>query len=200
MNDRYYYSTTGSDVLGPLPLSEIGSAIKNNTMTSDTMVCKEGEEKWTRYIAVVNRMNSRKNHLPARHLVKKKHDSLSGSKHFTVYHHPVYGYKAVKTGFSWPAFLFAPVWVLVKRLWLVACGLFFAAFILTTMADAGLYFLSRVLVVPIGLLVGIYGNEMAESKLLARGFKKVDHVYASTPDAALAKVARQNLNPSFNPS
>ena len=38
-------------------------------------------------------------------------------KTFKVYSHPIQGFKAVKVGFSWPAFFFGDLWMLVKRLW-----------------------------------------------------------------------------------
>jgi len=41
-------------------------------------------------------------------------------KTFNIYHHPIHGYEAVKVGFSWPAFFFAFIWMLLKRLWLHA--------------------------------------------------------------------------------
>jgi len=38
-------------------------------------------------------------------------------KKFRVYRHPTLGYKAVKIGFSWTAFLFGIFWILYHKLW-----------------------------------------------------------------------------------
>lgn len=41
-------------------------------------------------------------------------------KRFDVYIHPLLPQRIVKSGFSWPAFLIGPAWLLVKRLWMPA--------------------------------------------------------------------------------
>ena len=41
-------------------------------------------------------------------------------KAFAVYQHPTHGFEAVKRGFSWPAFFFGVIWMLIKKLWLLA--------------------------------------------------------------------------------
>ena len=41
-------------------------------------------------------------------------------KTFNVYHHPMYGFEAVKVGFSWPALFFGILWMMYKKLWLFA--------------------------------------------------------------------------------
>lgn len=41
-------------------------------------------------------------------------------KTFAVYQYPTRDFEAVKQGFSWPAFFFGPVWMLIKKLWLRA--------------------------------------------------------------------------------
>ncbi|MFN2267782.1 MAG: DUF2628 domain-containing protein, partial [Desulfonatronovibrio sp.] len=38
-------------------------------------------------------------------------------KTFKIFEHPDLGREAVKVGFSWPAFFFGIVWMLVKKLW-----------------------------------------------------------------------------------
>ena len=38
-------------------------------------------------------------------------------KDFNVYKHRTQGYKAVKCGFSWPAFFFQIIWSLTMRMW-----------------------------------------------------------------------------------
>lgn len=55
---------------------------------------------------------------------------------FRIYRHPTLGYEAVKAGFSWPAFFFNFVWMLVKKPWSVA-GVCFLAYVV-------LLFLERV--------------------------------------------------------
>ena len=41
-------------------------------------------------------------------------------KTFKVYEHEIYGYEAVKQGFSWPALFFGFIWALVKKLWKIS--------------------------------------------------------------------------------
>ena len=40
------------------------------------------------------------------------------------YFHPTRGYVRVKTGFSWPAFLFGAMWACAKGLWLPMLAMF----------------------------------------------------------------------------
>ena len=55
-------------------------------------------------------------------------------KTFNVYKHPTQGIEAVKVGFSWPAFFFGIIWMLVKKLWGLA-GAWFAAYIVLSLIE-----------------------------------------------------------------
>ena len=56
-------------------------------------------------------------------------------KTFNVYKHPTQGIEAVKIGFSWPAFFFGIIWMLVKKLWGLA-GMWFAAYIVLSLIES----------------------------------------------------------------
>ena len=55
-------------------------------------------------------------------------------KTFNVYKHPTQGIEAVKIGFSWPAFFFGIIWMLVKKLWGLA-GAWFAVYIVLSLIE-----------------------------------------------------------------
>ncbi len=58
--------------------------------------------------------------------MKTFRERLLYMKTFNLYRHPTQGFEAVKVGFSWPAFFFTILWMLVKRLWGLA-ALWFVA-------------------------------------------------------------------------
>lgn len=55
-------------------------------------------------------------------------------KTFNVYRHPILGLEAVKVGFSWPAAFFGPIWMAVKKLW-VLFGVWFAMYVALSMVE-----------------------------------------------------------------
>lgn len=55
--------------------------------------------------------------------------------HFFVYEHPLLSQRILKRGFSWPAFLIGPAWLLFKKLWAQAA--------IVLVVAALLYFLGR---------------------------------------------------------
>lgn len=115
-------------------------------------------------------------------------------KVFAVYKHPSLGAEAVKVGFSWPAAFFIVIWMLAKKLWVVA-GLWIVAYIvLTIIQDAAVKSGSAgsILIVlaghlALGLFPAFKGNEWRIKNLLKRGFEFVASVPADTPDAAIAQ-------------
>lgn len=111
---------------------------------------------------------------------------------FTVYHHPVRGYEAVKKGFSWPGFFFTWVWAFVKRLVVIRLLLLIAWFVVTGLrvsSEPGLVILGGVIAVAVSLLVGVQGNKWREKSLASRGYQPVATFQAASPDAAITKVA-----------
>ena len=114
-------------------------------------------------------------------------------KTFKVFKHPDLGYRAVKVGFSWPGFLFAVIWLLIKKLWghtlivvssiilLTLIELFFdntQTSVMVILLEFGVYF-----------FVGVNGNEWQATNLQEHGFELINALEADTPDAAIGKIA-----------
>jgi hypothetical protein len=121
-------------------------------------------------------------------------------KTFNIYQHPTLGIEAVKQGFSWPGFLFGAIWMLVKKLWMLA-ALWFALGVALELVDmvaksstdegAALLVQGLLLVGYLALMLvpGFKGNAWREAGLRRRGFVLKQTVQAETPDAALAQAA-----------
>jgi hypothetical protein len=121
---------------------------------------------------------------------------LKKIKTFKIYKHPVFGYQAVKVGFSWPGLFFSGIWLLLKRLWWYALAFFLISFVLSFMETGfeqqeNIAGIVLVLWLQIGMyiFVGVKGNEWNEANLRKRGFDMVDTVQAETPHAAIGKVS-----------
>lgn len=123
-------------------------------------------------------------------------------KTFRVYRHPTQGYEAVKQGFSWPAFFFGIIWMLVKGLWGHA-GLWFLAYVglslIEAVTDAAQSEPEAQILVYLMLLGGYFalwlvpafkGNSWRVANLTKRGYELIGQVNAETPEAAIAQVAR----------
>lgn len=122
-------------------------------------------------------------------------------KTFNVYKHPTQGIQAVKVGFSWPAFFFGFVWMLVKKLWGLA-GAWFAAYIVLSLienvtdqagkggAQALVYLILAAGYFTLWLVPAFKGNSWREQNLSKRGYEQVSTVQSETPDAAVAQAAR----------
>jgi len=124
-------------------------------------------------------------------------------KAFSVYSHPTRGYEAVKHGFSWPAFFFGPIWILMKRLWGIFFGLWFLAYMglvliqsvtNTAQSDSGAQALVRLMLaggyLALWLVPAFKGNSWRVVNLIKRGYELIAMVNAETPDAAIAEVAK----------
>ncbi len=92
----------------------------------------------------------------------------------------------VREKFSWPAFFFTPLWLLVKRLWL-ALVLWCAAIVLIA---CGVYFLringpvsAAVLLLP-SLVVAFEGAQLQRFRLLQHGYRETDVVIADDLESA----------------
>ena len=120
-------------------------------------------------------------------------------KTFNVYRHPIQGLEAVKVGFSWPASLVGPIWMLVKKLWGLF-GLWLAMYIVLSLVEAVtdksepdgdqalVYLLLAAGYSALTLVPGFKGNKWREKNLLRRGFEMLGTVQAETPDAAISQV------------
>jgi hypothetical protein len=122
-------------------------------------------------------------------------------KTFNVYRHPIQGLEAVKVGFSWPATLVGPIWMLVKKLWGLF-GLWLAMYIASSLveavtdkseptgAQALVYLLLAAGYFALVLIPGFKGNKWRERNLSRRGFEMLGTVEAETPDAAISRLAK----------
>lgn len=121
-------------------------------------------------------------------------------KTFNVYKHPTLGIEAVKVGFSWPAFFFGIIWMLVKKLWGLA-GAWFVAYIVLSLiekvtdqagegaAQALVYLILAAGYFTLWLIPAFKGNSWREQNLSKRGYEKLATIHAETPDAAVAQAA-----------
>lgn len=58
---------------------------------------------------------------------------------YDIYEHPHGSIAAVKQGWSWPAFLFAPIWALSKRMWILGGSLLTVGLVATIMSPPLLF-------------------------------------------------------------
>ncbi len=95
----------------------------------------------------------------------------------------------IKEGYSWPAFLFGPLWMLIHGLWLAFVALVVVTILLGVAADAfGLGQVPQVIVsLAIAVLVGAHGNDMRRHALTRRGYRDSGVVAARNYDEALAR-------------
>ena len=116
-------------------------------------------------------------------------------KVFDVYSHPSGIRKAVKYGFSWPAFFFPLLWTCVKRIWLFALLLLsiYGIRILMYEIFSGtgstwwrFLHINSMWWVAVGL--GLWGNRLVSKKLLREGFERISTVKAWTRGGAIDTV------------
>jgi len=116
-----------------------------------------------------------------------------GTKKWNVY--GIYStIEIVKDGFSWPAFFFPPVWLIVKRLWWIVFGylIFFILMkgIVGELAEENFQLaliVGLLADIPIRLLFGFYGNRIYSGKLRREGFIKYATIMANNKKSAIAK-------------
>jgi hypothetical protein len=118
---------------------------------------------------------------------------------FSVYQHPTRGFKAVKVGFSAPALLFGPVWMLVNKLWGLA-GLWLVLIVLCALVEAitdqsqagGSNALITIVLTPVYLALwfipAFKGNKWREKNLSRRSYELLNLVQAKSPAAAIAQL------------
>lgn len=90
---------------------------------------------------------------------------------FSIYKHPLLPQRIVKIGFSWPAFLIGPAWLLFKKLWIAAALVLLAATVLHFMNHTGDPFLANQLCFKYGPgwiepeLIGKYNQACEELRI-----------------------------------
>jgi len=116
-------------------------------------------------------------------------------KTFRVYKHPVRGFKAVKAGWSWPAFCFGILWMLSKKLWdkaiiwFVAGSMILAIFHLLSSEDyvfEAIYLFSTLAATCVlWIAPASLGNEWQMKKLSKQGYELTREVQSETFEAAI---------------
>jgi len=93
----------------------------------------------------------------------------------------------VPEGFSWPAFLFAPLWALWHRLWLLVLALLAVQIVLAMLlaAFAGDATSPIALTVALQLLIGFFANDWRRRILTRRGM--VETALVAAPDRTAAE-------------
>ncbi|RQO36003.1 hypothetical protein DBR37_06570 [Herminiimonas sp. KBW02] len=101
---------------------------------------------------------------------------------------------AIKKGWSWPAFLYGPLWAMYRKLWLPV-GIYLAAILLCTLLElqAGwiserLNFWSSALLFCINGALGIKGNDQLHKRYIRLGYHLIGrNVRAASVHAALQR-------------
>lgn len=127
-------------------------------------------------------------------------------KIYKIYENTQGHYKAVKQGWSWPAFGFSCVWAIAKKIWrmsTVSLSLFilfgFSAFMLLAIPPETATRLSFDLVliytgyflIGIRLLMGLSGNVWYEKSLAIKGYHYQEMVVANNANNAIALYIKQ---------
>ncbi len=109
-------------------------------------------------------------------------------KTFKIYESPLGMREAVKVGWSWPAFFFILIWLLVKKLYPIAAILWTIGIIITLLeVEAGSgEAISSLFSLIISIVGGLQGNKWREDNLIKRGYSSEITLQAMTPEGALA--------------
>lgn len=99
-------------------------------------------------------------------------------KKFVIYEHPSGDIKAVKKGWSWPAFLFDGFWALYHSLSLQA--------VIGIILDLISFFITVGFgLIGVSLVYGINGNDWLKEKLIKSGYVCKGSLQADNPDGAV---------------
>ena len=123
-------------------------------------------------------------------------------KTFNVYHHPMYGFEAVKVGFSWPALFFGILWMMYKKLWLFAgiiITLFFLLSLIETMIiqsqNSGIQVTINLFLIifyfVLWFLPAFKGNKWRENNLSNLGYELVGTMQTTNPNLAIINVQKK---------
>lgn len=96
----------------------------------------------------------------------------------------------LRDGFSFPAFIVAPIWLLWHRLWIEALAVIAVMVALSAAAEiTGLGFAGSVASLLVSLFVGLEGNGLRAAALRRRGWHEWGVVEADTLDDAETRYA-----------
>lgn len=124
----------------------------------------------------------------------------TGRQGYEVYQASTGHKEAVKVGFSWPAFFFAPFWLILKQLWLIAAVWWCLLLVLMAMesvTDAAhtepeLQGMMNVVLglgwLAMAVVPGLMGNRWYRAALLRKGYRLLRKVEATGQQAALSRV------------
>jgi hypothetical protein len=114
-------------------------------------------------------------------------------KTFTVYHHPLKGFEAVREGFSWPGFFLTWIWAFFKGLPGIGWRLllvWLAALLVASLRDPVSITMAALGILCVFVLVGLRGNQWMRGLLGKQGYSIVDAVHAESAEAAISKARR----------
>jgi hypothetical protein len=120
-------------------------------------------------------------------------------KEFKVYRHATQDVVVIKKGFSWPAFFFGPIWMLVNEFWWLASlwfGLYAVSPFIEEIAFQPPVSVIQILAFLLFFLImfglwfvpGFKGNEWREKFFSKRGYELQDLVEAETSSAAVSQL------------
>ena len=112
---------------------------------------------------------------------------------YRILEHPLHGPRAVKQGWSWPAFFFGLFWALYKRMWILAASLFGFIVLSSVLIPATTegQLISNVLFLGLNLTISLKGNQWYATLLETQGYQHQMQVEARNPSEALARSAEQ---------
>lgn len=99
---------------------------------------------------------------------------------YSIYEHKVLGRRAIKNGFSWPAFFFGIFWMISKSLWTYAGVCLLIVLVLSFVLP-----LTLVGNFIIAIVIGSQGNVWYGEHLTSEGFVKLGTVRASGVETAI---------------
>ncbi|MCB9782933.1 MAG: signal peptidase I [Candidatus Omnitrophica bacterium] len=113
---------------------------------------------------------------------------------YRIFEHPDKGRRAVKEGFSWPAYFFSPFWALFKGLWLISFATLFLIITIQSVLyigdeSVGLWWKLQGVASSfiLGILFGVFGNHWVCEKWNRKGFILLGKVEAITGRAAIER-------------
>lgn len=140
-------------------------------------------------------------------------DQATRLKQFNVYRHPVQGYRALHTGWSWPAFLFDWIWAFSGKMWKTGVFVLLAYLVLNavvalvhnTKCVPGVFptcslsvfvapYAAAVILLWLKAYLGGAGNRLSAETLATRGYQFIGNTLARSGDDAIARACNGELD------